>query len=95
MSKMLFTYSGLLTGIGEVTSLEIPTDAAEVSIHIEGADPSVVIRAVSDSDPTGIVKTRNFTMVADGEPLPDNYVKYIATFPFEKVGIIHVIEVSA
>jgi hypothetical protein len=98
-------YSVELPAIGQVVSLQIPASAMEVALRVYDKyitpapppPPSVAVVAVVGEpvDPPAFV-TRFFTLVADGQPLPANFLKYIATVPFgPDKQTVDIVEVSS
>ena len=84
-------FTAVFPVVDQVVSVQIPTWCQEVALRVYDRyvppepppDPELVIvtLAGTPTDPPTYV-TRFFTLVPDNQPLPENFVKYIATVPF-------------
>jgi hypothetical protein len=92
MPKFVVRYSVQLTALNETFQLLIPLHAEDVALRVlcryEPEDdppaPTVVVITVKDTPdpvPTPSV-TRNFILLPEGDPLPDDFAKYIGAVPF-------------
>lgn len=105
MAKFIQRFTAILPGLGSVVSLSIPTDAAEGGLRVYDKYeppappplPTITIVVIANNPPPAdqTFLTRNFMLVSDIDPLPDNFVKWVATVPFgPEKQTANIIEVS-
>jgi hypothetical protein len=103
MALTIKHYNLELDTVGIVGSITFPF-GTEVAFRVydkylpNQVPPPPSIGIVTAEDPTTIspvMITRNFILVPGADPLPDNYLKYVATLPFGPTKeTVHLIEIS-
>ena len=95
MPKVITQFDAVFAEIGEPVSVTVPLNASEVALRVYRDEGKLSLFFLLDPgvspDPTF---TRAFQLIGIADPVPDTYVKYIATMPFgpDKVET-HMIEV--
>ena len=92
---------GTFTTVGVPVALTIPVASRTVALRFYESEisPVIGIIVVTVPDPSGAPSSnatyrRLFQLVADGDPLPSTFKKYVATFPFgPNKNIVHIVEV--
>lgn len=100
MAKVIQVFTGTFTSLDQLVSLAIPRGSEEVAIRVLGSEtaPAVVITVITDAVAVALTAdqlyTRAFEMVPEGQTLPVNFKKYVATLPFRpEKQQVHIIEV--
>lgn len=96
MPKTIQRFIATFTAIDEVVSLEIPRESEEVALRVLESEtaPQIVIVVIVDESLVVGTYQRNFQMIAETEPLPETFKKYIASLPFGPLkNLVHLVEV--
>jgi hypothetical protein len=101
MPAKIVVVTGIFKAIDQPVTLILPSDATELALRVktnppEDIDPSIELVFLDVVGPVGATFNRTFELNPDGEPLPETFVKYVATIPFGPLKtIVHMIEVSS
>jgi hypothetical protein len=95
MAKIIKSYNASFEGINLPITLTIPKGSEEVALRVFRDQEELSLFVLFDpSLPSTGTYTRTFELIGVDDPLPDNYVKYIATLPFgPSLTQVHLIEV--
>jgi len=99
MAKIITRVISTFDASGNAT-LVVPNGAESVALKFYENAPSdtgqqiAVILLVPDPPTVSGTHARLFTIVPDGQPIPDGFIKYVATFPYGPTKLlVHCIEV--
>jgi hypothetical protein len=95
MAKIIKSYNASFEGINLPITLAIPKGSEEVALRVYREQEELSLFVLIDDSVAGTgAYTRTFELIGIDEPLPDNYVKYIATLPFgPSLTQVHLIEI--